>query len=114
LPQIESKDAAKATAAKIAALAPPHATAETGAVLSSADTNALAHFQLVRGWLAVLSERSGEDMSQYSDAFYEYGIDMMSSVPLIEQSDLRDIGMPRHHAEIFYAAVSSQAICRCL
>ena len=107
--KIESKDAAKATAAKIASLSPPGAaSAEADAVLSAADSNALAHFQLVRGWLATLSERVGEDMAQYTDAFYEYGIDMMSSIPLIEQSDLRDIGMPRHHAEIFYAAAEEE------
>jgi hypothetical protein len=103
--RIESKAAAKTTAAKIAAIKPPDAN---DPAQCQQWPDAMHHFQLVRGWLATLSERSGEDMSKYGDDFYEYGIDMMSSVPLIEQSDLRDMGMNRHHAEIFLAAAEEE------
>jgi hypothetical protein len=97
--RIDSKAAAEASAARMAALKPP-----TDAEFDS-DSKC---FHLVRGWLAALTERTGEDMSKYDDAFFDYGIDMMSSVPLIEQSDLRDMAIPRHHAEIFLAAAEEE------
>ena len=38
----------------------------------------------------------------------QYGIDMMSSVPLVEPSDLRDMGMPRDHADLIFAAATEE------
>jgi len=105
--RVESKAAAAATAAKIASLTPPSAPSASD-TSGEHDAQTIAHFELVKVWLSKLCERSGEDLMGYTDQFYEYGIDMMSSVPLIEQSDLRDIGMPRHHAEIFFAAAEEE------
>lgn len=103
--RVESKAAAAATAARMAALKPP---GEGEVDMDAEQHGPKFSFHLVRGWLTALAERTGEDLRKYDEAFFEFGIDMMSSVPLIEQSDLRDMAIPRHHAEIFLAAAEEE------
>jgi hypothetical protein len=94
----------KAAAAKAAVLSAENASPLDGLT----DEASISAFGQVRQWLEALSVLTGESLAGYDAAFYDYGIDMMSSVPLIEQSDLRDIGMPRNHAEIFFAAAEEE------